>query len=159
MITATGIQDQELAIAAKRASVSNPPFAGGGNLGAGTRSDRLPLLGSTDAVGPAEVADFHAVNRLPQVTAHRGESDRRRKPARVLERREGGTGCILFDRARLGMRAARCRIERRFELGDEVLEAFSLTGELGGARTLGFKRLFGLRLLLLALVDQKVHAQ
>src|SRR6202042_705263 len=129
-------------------SVNDPTVAGRGNLGARMSGDRLPLLGSTDAVGAPEVADFRPVNRLLQMPAHGGESDRRCKPARILERRERGAGCVIFDRASLGMRVAGRRIERWFELGDEVLEVVGLAGELGGACALGFERLFGLRLLL-----------
>src|SRR5580704_7180613 len=112
MIPATGIQDQELAIAAKRPSVNDPTVAGRGNLGARSSGNRLPLLSSTDAVRAAEVADFRTVNRLLQMPAHGGESDRRREPPRILERGERRAGCILFDRASLGMRIARRRIER-----------------------------------------------
>src|SRR5215472_9305340 len=101
MIAATGIQDQELAIAAKRSGVNNPTVAGRGYLGA-----------RMSGVRAAEVADFHSVNRQPQAPAHGGKSDCRCKPARILERRERWAGRILFDRAGLGMRVARRWIER-----------------------------------------------
>src|SRR5215472_2423698 len=112
MIAATGIQDQELAIAAKRSGVNNPTVAGRGYLGARMSGDRLSLLGSTRGVRAAEVADFHSVNRQPQAPAHGGKSDCRCKPARILERRQRWAGRILFDRAGLGMRVARRWIER-----------------------------------------------
>src|SRR6516225_11642084 len=104
MIAATGIQDQELAIAAKRSSVNDPTVAGRGNLGARTSGDRLPLLGSTGGIRATEVADFYSINRQPQAPTHGGKSDCRCKPARILERRKRRAGRILFDRAGLGMR-------------------------------------------------------
>src|ERR1700744_665706 len=112
MIAATCIQDQELAIAPKRTSVNDPPVTRSRNLGAHMGGDRLPLLGSTDAVRAAKFADFRTVNRKAQMAAHGGKSHRGRKPARVLERRERGTGGVLFDRAGLLMGAARRRRQR-----------------------------------------------
>ena len=112
MIAATGIQDQELAIAAKRSGVNNPTVAWRGNLRVGMSRDRLAPLGSTHAIGRAEVADFRAVNRQPQPSAQSREGYRRRKPARILERRERRAGCIFFDRTRLRVGVARRRIER-----------------------------------------------
>src|SRR5580692_2462791 len=112
MIAATGIQDQELAVAAKRTSVNDPSIAGRRNLSTHASDDRLPFLGSTNTVRPAEFMDFHAVNRQPQVAAHSRERNRGRKPARILERRERGAGGVLFDRTRLLMGAAHRRGER-----------------------------------------------
>ena len=45
------------------------------------------------------------------------------------------------------------------ELGDQILESAGLLGQIDGARALGGQRLLALRLLLLALADQRAHAR
>src|ERR1700722_1047537 len=97
MIAATGIQDQELAVASEWTSVNDPPVAGRRDLSTRTGGDRLPFLGSTDAIRAAEFACFHAIDRQPQATAHGGKGDRRRQPARILERRERRARRVFLD--------------------------------------------------------------
>src|SRR5271155_836509 len=111
MIAAASVQDQELAIAAKRPGVNNPTVAGRSNLRTGVSGDRLPPLSSADAIGTAEFADFHAVDRQTQMPARGRKGDRRGKTPWILERGKVGPGGVLLDRARLGMRFARRGIE------------------------------------------------
>src|ERR1700728_358842 len=103
MIPAASIQDQELPIAAKWSGVNYPTVAWRGDLGAGMRGDGLAFLGSTDAIGCAELANFRAIDGQTQMSARCREGDRRGQPAGVFERREVGPGRILLDPARFGM--------------------------------------------------------
>src|SRR5579863_717102 len=106
MITAAGIEDQELAIAAKRTGVNDPTVAGRGNLRARKGGDRLSSLGSLGPIGGAEVADFCTVDRQVQVAAHGGKRHRGREPTGVLERGKIRPGGILLDRTSLRVRDA-----------------------------------------------------
>src|ERR1700733_13048468 len=121
MIPAAGIEYQELAIAAKGTGLHYPAVAGGGNLGAAVAGDGNPLLGSTDAVGVAEVTDFGAVNRQMQVAAHGRERNRGRQPAGILQGGEIGACRILLYSVRLQARFAGGGIEALLELGDQIL--------------------------------------
>src|SRR5579863_3182940 len=111
MIPATGIQDQELPIAPKRAGVNYPAIARRCDLRAGMSADRQALPRSTDAVRGAEFADFHAVNRQPQVSACRSERNRWDEAAGILKGGQIGARRIFLDRAGLSVRRAGGGIE------------------------------------------------
>src|SRR5579863_4930838 len=121
MITAAGIEDQELAIAAKRTGVNHPTVAGRGDLRARKSGDRLSSLGSIGPIGSAEVADFCTIDRQVQMAAHGGKRHRGREPPWILKRGKIRPGGILLDRTGLGMRHAGGWIEVRFELADQFL--------------------------------------
>src|SRR5260370_28211671 len=84
MIAAAGIEDQELAITAKRPGVNNPTIARGSNLGARTGCDGQSLLSSTGAVRGAELANPRSIDRQTQMPAIRRERNGGRGPARLL---------------------------------------------------------------------------
>src|ERR1700759_4940430 len=63
MIPATGIEDQELSVAAKRSGVNNPAVTRGCDLGPGPGCQRNAFFYATRAVGSAKFADLGAVNR------------------------------------------------------------------------------------------------
>src|SRR5579863_6988176 len=157
MIPAAGIQDQELAITAKRSGVNYPTVAWRRDLRAAMTGDRQTLLGSTGAVGATELANPHAVDRQVQVAARGREGDSGREPARIVER--GDIGPAVLGRAGGGVSGAIDAVESRLEFGDQVLEAIDLAGEIGGMLALVVERLFGRCLLLLPLVDEQIHAQ
>src|ERR1700731_2504458 len=115
MIPAAGIEDQELPIAAKWAGVNHPAVAWGGNLSTGPGGDGEPFLGSTDAVGGAELADSRAIDRQTQMPAGRREGYGRGKTPRILQGSEIGTRRILADGAGVAARRALGGVEARFE--------------------------------------------
>src|SRR6202034_4396664 len=94
MIPAAGIQDQELPIAAKRARVNNPTVAWRGNLRARPAGDGESLLGSSEAVGTTELADFHAVHRQAQMPAGGGKRNGGSEATGGVERGEGGPSLL-----------------------------------------------------------------
>src|ERR1700712_1971227 len=63
MIPATGVEDQELSVAAKRPGVNNPANTRGCALGAGPRCQRNAFFYATCAVGTAKIANLDAINR------------------------------------------------------------------------------------------------
>ncbi len=123
----------------------------------GAGGDGNSLLGSADAVGGAEFTDSRPVHRQTQMPAHGGEWNRRRQPARIVER--GEVRPPVLGGARGLVRGARRGVDVRLELGDEILEAVDLMRQVGGALALRVQRLLGGRLFALPFVDQHVHAQ
>ena len=75
-------------------------------------------MGAADAVGTAEFADRHAIDRQTQMPAHVGEGDRRGQTAGVAKRGELRLGRIGGNGAGGIVRRADGRIETGFELGD-----------------------------------------
>src|ERR1700753_4262081 len=63
MIPATGVEDQELSVAAKRPGVNNPSITRGCDLGPGPGRQRNALFYATRAIGTAKFANLDAVNR------------------------------------------------------------------------------------------------
>src|SRR5437879_660150 len=63
MIPATGIEDQELSVAAEGAGVNNPAITRCCDLGAGPGCQRNALFDATRAVGTAKIANLDAINR------------------------------------------------------------------------------------------------
>ena len=88
MIPAASIQDQELPVRSERTGINHPAVAWRGHLGARPGGHRNAPFGSADAVGSAEIANFHAIRRHRQRALERGEGNGRRQPAGILERRE-----------------------------------------------------------------------
>src|ERR1700728_15792 len=128
MIPATGIEDQELPIAAKWARVNDPSVAGRGDLCAGARRDRNTFLSSAEAVGSAELADPRPVHRHTEVPAGGGEGHPRSNAAGIMEGGEvrpplPGSGGGVTSRAGRPVAA-------RFELGDQVLQVVDLASEI-----------------------------
>ena len=155
MIPAAGIQDQELPIAAKRSGVNHPSVAWGGNLGSGPGGDRDALLGPADAIGPAERADWHAIDRQMHVSAHVGEGDRGGQAAGVAESRELRLCRVVGNSVGGIVRRAGRGIEAGFELGDQILDRIDLARQDRGVLPLGIERLFRGSLVLLALVNKE----
>src|SRR5258708_31327746 len=63
MIPATGIEDQELSVAAKRSRVNNPAVARGCDLGSGPGCQRNAFFYATGTIGTAKIANLDAINR------------------------------------------------------------------------------------------------
>src|SRR4029077_9382171 len=63
MIPATGIEDQELSVAAERAGVNNPSVTRGCDLFTGPCCQRNAFFHATCAIGTAKLAYFGAVDR------------------------------------------------------------------------------------------------
>src|SRR6266550_9304088 len=63
IIPATGIQDQELSVAAKRAGVNHPAITRCCDLGSGPGGQRNAFFRASRAVGTAKFADLGAINR------------------------------------------------------------------------------------------------
>src|SRR5579863_1264794 len=159
MITAAGIEDQELPIAAKWTGVNNPTIAWRRDLCARMRGDGETLLGSTDPIGSAECANRYAVDRKLEMAASVRKGDRRSETPWIAKRRKLGPGRIGFDAARrIAGRAGR-RIEAGLELGDEILEVADLLRQVHGTLLLGGKSLLGAGLFFLPRVDQHVQAK
>src|SRR5580692_7141138 len=159
MIPAAGIEDQELAITAKRSGVNNPAVARGSNLGARTGCDGQSLLSSTGAVRGAELANPRSIDRQTQMPAICRERNRGGEPAGILQGGQVGARGVFLDGARVQAGLPGCAIEALLELGDEVLEVVDLVRQVRGALPLRVQRLLDRGLLLLPLVDQHVEAQ
>ena len=129
MIPAAGIQDQELAIAAKRSGVNYPTVAWGRDLRAGMAGDRQPLLGSAERRRSRRTRGFS--RRSPASAGGRAspEGNRRSEPARIVER--GDIGPVSSVAWAAACARAIDAIESRFELGDQVLEAVDLARKIG----------------------------
>src|SRR5437899_9637605 len=63
MIPTTGVEDQELSVAAKRSGVNNPAITRGCDLGAGPGRQRNAFFRAASAVGTAKFANLDAINR------------------------------------------------------------------------------------------------
>src|SRR5580704_16703838 len=145
MIPAAGIEDQELAITAKRPGVNNPAVARGSNLGARMGCDGQSLLNSTGAVRGAELADPGAIDRQTQMPAIRRKRNRGREPAGILQSGQIGARGVFLDGAGVETGLPGGGVEPLLELADEILEVVDLMRQVRGA--------------LLLLVDQHVEAQ
>src|SRR5579864_131594 len=159
MIPAAGIEDQELAITAKRPGVNNPTVARGSNLGARMGCDGQSLLSSTGAVRGAELADPRAVDRQTQMPAIRRECNRGREPAGILQGGQIRPRGVFFDGAGVDTGLPGLCVEALLELADEVLEIVDLVRQVRGMLPLRVEGLLDRGLLLLPLVDQHVQAQ
>src|SRR4029077_3620971 len=159
MIPAAGIEDQELAITAKRPGVNNPTIARGSNLGARMGCDGQPLLSSTGAVRGAELAEPGAVDRQTQMPAIRRKCNCGREPAGILQGGEIRPCGVFLDGAGVDAGLPGFCVEALLELADEVLEVADLMRQVRGVLALRVKRLLDRGLLLLALVDQHVQTQ
>src|SRR6516164_13096 len=159
MIAAARIEDQELPIAAKSSGVNNPTVAGRGNFAARARGDGKTFLRSADAVRPAELANASAIDRQAQVPAHVGKGNRRRETAGITQCGEFRMGRVLGDVAISLARRPLGAVEPRLQLGNKVLDRVDLAREVVGALAFAVESLFGIRLLLLSLVDKQTHAQ
>src|ERR1700732_1895817 len=136
MISAAGIEDQELAITAERPGIDDPAVAWGSYLGARVGCDGKSLLGSTGAVGGAELADSRPVDRQAQMPAIRRERHCRRHAARILQRGQIRARRVLLDGAGVGAGLAGGAGESLFELADEVLEIVDLMRQVQGVLAL-----------------------
>src|SRR5262249_17710245 len=159
MITAAGIEDQELAIAAKPASVNNPTVAGRGNRAAGPGRNREAFLSSARAIGAAEFANAGAVDRQAQPPTQVGKGDCRDQAARIAERSEFRLRCVFDNPAVRITHGALGAVKAGFEFGNQILDRVDLVGEVGGVLPLATERLLGARLFLLPQVNQQCHAQ
>src|SRR5579864_8450754 len=135
MIPAAGIEDQELAITAKRPGVNNPTVARGSNLGARMGCDGQPLLSSTGAVRGAELADPGTVDRQTQMPAIRRECNRGREPAGVLQSGKVRARGVFLDGTGVETGLPGGGVEPLLQLGNEVLEVVDLMREVGGVLT------------------------
>src|SRR5882762_507961 len=90
MIPATGIEDQELSVAAKGAGVNNPAVTRCCDLGAGPGCQRNAFIGAAGTVRTAEIANLVAIDRKCQQTLGRRKGDRRAAAVGVLQRRQVG---------------------------------------------------------------------
>ena len=66
MIPATGIEDQELSVAAEGSGINNPAITRGCDLRAGPGCQRNAFFDATRAVGTAKIANLGAINRQGQ---------------------------------------------------------------------------------------------
>src|SRR5262245_20346479 len=85
MIPATGIEDQELSVAAEGPSVNNPAIARGCDLATDLGGQRNAFFHATGAVGTAKIAKLGAINRVSEKPLGGGKGDRRALPGGVLE--------------------------------------------------------------------------
>src|SRR5713101_9864640 len=63
MIPATGVEDQELSVAAKRSGVHNPAITRGCDLGSGPGCQGNASFYATGAIGSTKFANLDAINR------------------------------------------------------------------------------------------------
>src|ERR1700719_683972 len=159
MIPAAGIEDQELAITAKRPGVNNPAVARGSNLGARTGCDGQSLLGSTGTVRGAELANPRSIDRQTQMPAIRRECNGGREPAGIFQSGQIGARGVFLDGAGVEAGLPGGAVEALLELADEVLEVVDLMRQVRGALPLRVERLRDGGLFLLPLVDQHIEAQ
>src|ERR1700730_7998947 len=159
MIPAAGIEDQELAITAKRPGVNNPTIARGSNLGASTGRDAKSLLSSTGAVRGADLANPRSVDRQTQMPAIRRECNGGREPAGVLQGGQIGARGVFLDGAGVEAGLPGGAVEALLELADEVLEVVGLMRQVRRALPLRVESLLDGGLLLLPLVNQHIEAQ
>src|SRR6202035_3905819 len=159
MIPAAGIEDQELAITAKRPGVNNPTIARGSNLGARTGYDGQSLLSSTGTVRGAELANPRSIDRQTQMPAIRRARNGARAPAGILQSGKVGARGVYLDGAGVEAGLPGGAVEALLELADEVLEVVDLMRQVRGAVPLRVERLRDGGLFLLPLVDQHIEAQ
>src|SRR6266700_1900983 len=88
MISAASVQDQELSVGPERSRIDDPAVGRRRHLGTGSACDRNALLGSTEAIRRAELANLDAVERQRYPPLGGGESDGRRQTAGVIERQQ-----------------------------------------------------------------------
>src|SRR5258708_38025349 len=88
MISAASVQDQELSVGPERSRIDDPAVSRRRHLGTGSACDRNALLGSTEAIRRAELANLGAVERQRYPPLGGGESDGWRKTAGVIERQQ-----------------------------------------------------------------------
>ena len=118
-------------IAAKRPGVNNPTVARRGDLRAGRAAMERPFwVPPTPSEAPNSriFTPLTGKRRCPRVDAKATAGDSR--PG-SLECREVGPGGVFLDRTGARVRGAGGGIESRFELGDQVLEAVDLAGQIG----------------------------
>src|SRR5258708_37630315 len=89
MISAASVQDQELSVGPERSRIDDPAVSRRRHLGTGSTCDRNALLGSTEAVRRAELANLGAIERQRYPPLGGGGSDGRRKTAGGIERPQG----------------------------------------------------------------------
>src|SRR5579864_6767877 len=138
MIAGAGIEDQELAIIAERTRVNDPTIAWRGDLRAEPGREGQALLGAPGPVGRAKLLDSDAVDRQRKLALGGRERDRRRQPARIIERRQLRP---VRGLVRAPARAAGGRVLALLELGDEIDEAVGLLRKHGRALPLGVEGL------------------
>src|SRR4029077_20117379 len=63
MIPATGIEDQELSVAAEGSGINNPTVTRGCDLGAGPGCQRNAFFDATDTIGTAKIANLGPIDR------------------------------------------------------------------------------------------------
>src|SRR5215475_2002116 len=161
MIPATGIQDQELSVAAERSGINNPTVTRRCDLRPGPGRQRNAFFYATGAVGTAKIANLCTVNRKSKKSLGRCEGDRRAAAVRIFQRSQirlaiGGRRRALGIGARGGVRGAS---DVLLHFGDQTLEIIDLLGQRNGARALGLDVLFHGRLLALSLVDQRTQSR
>src|SRR5580704_14781116 len=106
------------------------------------------LLGSTGAVGGAELADPRAVDRQMQMPAIRHKRNRGREPAGILQSGQVGARGVFLDGAGVEAGLPGGAVEPLLELADEVLEVVDLVGEVRGVLPLWVQGLLDGGLLL-----------
>src|SRR5580698_6909069 len=90
------------------------------------------LLGSTGAVGGAELADPRPIDRQMQMPAIRHKCNRGREPAGVLQSGQIGARGVFLDGAGVEAGLPGGGVEPLLELADEILEVVDLMGKVGG---------------------------
>src|ERR1700692_3569329 len=126
MIPAAGIEDQELAITAKRTGVNNPTVARGCNLGARTGRDGQSLLSSTGAVRGAELANPRSIGRQTEMPAIRRECNGGRESAGILQGGQIGARGVFLDGAGVEAGLPGGAVEALLQLADEGLGVVGL---------------------------------
>src|SRR5262249_15024650 len=154
MIPAPGIEDQELPVRTKWASIDDPSVAWRGHLRGGASGDRQPLFGAPQAIGCPEFANLDAAHGERERALGGGERDGRRQASRILEGGETGAHAAFLG----ACGGIPCASQLLLELDDEILEAVGVARELGSALALRLQRLFRFNLFLLTLLDQERHA-
>ena len=112
MIPAAGIKDQELAVIAEGSGINHPAVTRRRDLGGGPGGDGNALFGAAQAVGSPEFPDPGAVDRQRQAATGRGEGDRRRKPAGIVEGGQIDSVVLGLGRRVPADRAARLALSR-----------------------------------------------
>src|SRR3954454_8054020 len=155
MIPASGIEDQELTVAAEGSGVNNPAVTRGCDLSAGTGCQRNAFFRPTDPVGTAKVANPGSVNRQRQQSLGGGERNRRAQPAGIFQRGKIGLAVERCGRALQVGRSGRSggAFQLLLHPTDQALQAVGLTRQSQRAGALRFKVFLDGALLALALFD------
>src|ERR1700722_11394252 len=85
MIPATGVQDQELSVAAEGTGIDDPAVTRGCDLSAGSGCQRNAFFDATYTIGTAKLPHFHAIHRQSEQSLGGSERHRRALPGRVLQ--------------------------------------------------------------------------